>query len=300
MKTPKGFKTPADIALKICNEYVNTNYSSYYIAIKYNVSTATVSRIRKEYNIPQREIDKSKNGSKNRSIIECDENYFEIIDSADKSYWLGFILGDAYLGKDGSLKLELHYEDVEILEKLKESLKSNHKISFRSRVIKETGNLRKTCYINICRRKLFEDLIKHGITMTKSKYCTIPSSIPNEFIRDFIRGVFCSDGGWHYHTNGQITFSICSSVKSFLEEIQEVLMKNCFLEKTKITSNKSGSCHELRYCGNLQCIKIYHYLYNDSNLKLMRKYNSATNHLNLKENNSISKVNPLNKLLFNK
>lgn len=300
MKTPKGFKTPADIALKICNEYVNTNYSSYYIAIKYNVSTATVSRIRKEYNIPQREIDKSKNGSKNRSIIECDENYFEIIDSADKSYWLGFILGDAYLGKDGSLKLELHYEDVEILEKLKESLKSNHKISFRSRLIKETGNLRKTCYINICRRKLFEDLIKHGITMTKSKYCTIPSSIPNEFIRDFIRGVFCSDGGWHYHTNGQITFSICSSVKSFLEEIQEVLMKNCFLEKTKITSNKSGSCHELRYCGNLQCIKIYDYLYNDSNLKLMRKYNSATNHLNLKENNSISKVNPLNKLLFNK
>lgn len=283
MNTLKGLKTPTDIALKICNDYINTNLSQNKIAIKHNVSKSTVANIRKEYNIPPREKDKIRDTSEYQTCIECNDDYFENIDSADKSYWLGFILGDAYLGKDGcTIKLELHYDDLEILEKLKACLESDHKISFRSRVIKETGNLRKSYTLSICRKKLYDDLIRNGIPMTKSKYCTIPSSIPKKFIRDFIRGIFDSDGGWHLVDKNQVIFSICSSVKSFLEEIQTTLISECDLHKTKISSNRNNTCHELRYCGNTQAVRLFEYLYANSNLKLMRKYDAIIKHFNSK------------------
>lgn len=278
----RGLKTPTNIALNICKDYIHTTLSQKKIGIKYAVSRSTIIRILNEYNIPFRERDKI-NPSKTRKLINCDENYFDNIDSADKAYWLGFILGDSYFVKDGStFQLELHHEDVEILEKLKECLNSDHKITFRSRLIKETGNLRKSCSLSISRKKIYDDLIKNGIPIAKSKYCTIPTSIPKEFIRDFIRGIFCSDGCWYFSSDGGVTFEICSSVKSFLEEIQNVLIIECDLQKTKITSNKRGTCFELRYNGNKQCLRIFKYLYDNSNIKLMRKYNSIDNHFKTK------------------
>ncbi len=59
-------------------------------------------------------------------------------------------------------------------------------------------------------------------------------------------------------------------------------MIECDLQKTKIPANKKNTCFQLIYNGNNQCVKFFEYLYADSNLKLMRKYNAIVKHFHSK------------------
>ena len=62
--------------------------------------------------------------SKNR--IEVDENYFNLIDSADKAYWLGFIAADGWLSsnlENPRMMIGLSLKDISHLEKFKNQIK---------------------------------------------------------------------------------------------------------------------------------------------------------------------------------
>jgi len=89
----------------------------------------------------------------------------------------------------------------------------------------------------------------------------------------------------------EINFCIASPIFSFLEEIQDHLIKNCKLAKTKISSNKNKTCYNLRYGGNLQVRKIFEYLYPDDmgDAYLERKYNYCKQHFYNLDNNTKSR-----------
>ena len=57
------------------------------------------------------------------------EDYFDVIDNQDKAYWLGFIAADGYNREDrGYIEFRLHKQDIDILNKFKQCLSSNHNI----------------------------------------------------------------------------------------------------------------------------------------------------------------------------
>lgn len=57
------------------------------------------------------------------------EHYFDVIDSQDKAYWLGFFAADGYNHvSKGYIELRLHNQDREILEKFKVSINASNPI----------------------------------------------------------------------------------------------------------------------------------------------------------------------------
>lgn len=131
------------------------------------------------------------------------KDYFEKINTSEKAYWLGFLYADGcitrfYKGevlKSMSLEITLKDADCEHLIKFKNALESN--IPIQHRII--TGKYKADRIVVNC-TKICNDLIKLGCTPTKSLTLEFPKKdiIPQDFIRDFIRGYFDGDGGVSY------------------------------------------------------------------------------------------------------
>ena len=61
----------------------------------------------------------------NNSKYECDENFFDVIDTEEKAYWLGFLYADRSIENFGRFKIDLSLseKDKNHIEKYKQSLK---------------------------------------------------------------------------------------------------------------------------------------------------------------------------------
>lgn len=273
----KGYSI--EIEKLICYDYLENNLTNVQIANKYNVSKGTITNIVRKYNLIL------KHPREYKKLAPIDEKYFETIDTQDKAYFLGFITGDGCLKhKETSISLciSLTAPDVEILEKFKYYLNSQHKISkskptervFNGKLIK-TGEL---VSLAITNTKLCKLLPKHGITYEKSNKISLPTTIPDELMCHYIRGLLDSDGCWRI-SNNHLEFSICSSVENFIIELQEYLMQKLNLNKTKIHPNSNtNKCFSVVYNGNFQTKRIYDYLYKSGGPWLTRKFKKSTEH----------------------
>ena len=111
----------------IINDYKN-GLSLRKIQAKYHVNRNNISKILKENNIQIRtQVITSKK-------YFADETFFDVINTEEKAYWLGFIYADGYIttkrnNGNQSLGITLSKSDKEHLEKFKRSIKSNHPIN---------------------------------------------------------------------------------------------------------------------------------------------------------------------------
>lgn len=247
---------------ELINEYLTTRITVSKLCEKYNIKITEFFILQTHKNFHKDKSLKIKRFWKRKK--ECNENFFENLDIEDSAYWAGFILGDGCL-TNNSLRIGLSIVDLNHLKKFQKNIKSEYLLSSTS----------EKCNTSICRPKLIEDLTKHGITKDKSKHCVIPKSLSENMLHHFMRGLFDADGSFYIDKlNKSAHFSVCSSVESFLEEYQQILMKECDLNKTKIRDiRKNGKCYEFAYCGNLQVKRIMDYLYKDATIYLERKFN---------------------------
>jgi intein-encoded DNA endonuclease-like protein len=256
--------------LKMCEEYLNPEIREIDLVEKYGVSVWYLTDCRKRHNVPRRP--KIKTG-----CYEINENYFENLDSSDKVYHLGFITGDGSLSKTcNRLTIVLNTKDIDYLIKFKSNIQSDHPILTKSVFDKRTNKFYNRCEIEITREKFYNDLNKY-ISPNKSKDLSVPK-IEDRFMNHYLRGLVDSDGGFSIKTGNQLYLCIVSSVYSYLEEIQNILIEKCNLSRGKIFEHKG--CWEIIWGGNDQCKRIYDYLYSDGGPWLDRKYNLTTNHYN--------------------
>lgn len=268
---------------EMCNEYINNSELRISeLCEKYNIHEVYFQKIRKEKGISKRSYPKTRS-----NLISCNENYFETIDSADKSYWLGFIAADGCIKRDGKylqLVIRLASKDSSHLEKFKKDIEADQKIIYTETYDVRTNKIYTSSVIRISRRKTCEDLIKHGVGPNKSKELSIPKTIPENFIRDFIRGYSDGDASFNFAEKNnikRIRYSIISSTKSLLEEIQNIFNLKCDIKPTKITIYPNNSAYKIYYQTDKVVKKIYDYLYeNNKGPYLDRKYELATNHFN--------------------
>lgn len=278
-KTEKSFK---DTAIDL---YTNTNLTKHEIAAKCETSLHFINKILEKYNIPDREWLISQKRQDN--FIKCDETFFEKLDTKEKCWVAGVLLGDGYVTSGDrnwqhTIKIVLQEKDIEILEKIKELMKAEQPIYKCEQIIPKTGNIFYGVGLNICRKKIWEDLINLGIGNDKSSHCTMPK-VTNDLIPHFLRGIVDSDGGFHITKNNSMMFSIACSVLSFLEEVEIILREQCDLPFQKVVF--SSGCWHLRYSSNELVRKIFNYLYPDETGPfLTRKYNYAKNHFNNLDN----------------
>jgi DNA-binding CsgD family transcriptional regulator len=249
-----------EIEIQICVEY-QVNKKTSDIANRFGIDSSTVRDIVR------------RNGLKVRSISESvrkynfDYSFFEKIDSEEKAYYLGFIVADGCIHKN-TLAITIQEQDSYILDKLKSILKFDG-ILYNINYKKKSDKFSNQRGINLISNKLVSDLEKYGVVSKKShktKFPNIPESLQNHFIR----GVFDGDGCVNI-SDKTLNINIVGN-RELIEEIQKILIKNCVLNKTKFGKSKSENIVYVRYGGNLQCKKIFDYLYKDSNIFLQRKY----------------------------
>lgn len=248
----------------ILNKYQN-NWSQQKIADFYKVSRTVIKRVL--------EIQCEGLIIRNRtSKYKYQQDIFEIIDTAEKAYWLGFLAADGcnyQREHNASIILNIHEKDIEHLEKFKQFCHTDAEI--KSYIGYEGfSNQTSMCKITLNSKKISNDLIDKGILPNKSLILQ-PPHILEEFYKPFILGYFDGDGSIS-KTSQYNNYSISiQGTKEMLTWICEVLDWNAKLEKRNINSNNNS--YYIRCGGTNKPYQILNQLYNSCEIHLDRKYN---------------------------
>lgn len=225
-------------------------------------------------------------------IYSVNENFFELIDTEEKAYWLGFLYADGYNSqKSICLRLQLQNIDIEHIKKFQKSIDSNHKI------YRVFGSGNKNCHNNIypllCinNRKISENLANLGCIQNKSLKLKFPTNdqVPDALIHHFIRGYFDGDGCINIRMSRKKEHKKSARIHiagtyEFLLGIKNILSAMCIYSSIR----KTISENKIKYLacdGSLKVEKFYKYMYKDATVYLDRKFNIFSKWLN--ERNTI-------------
>lgn len=233
------------------------------------------------------------------------DNYFDIINTEQKAYLLGFIIADGYLSKEHRICLNNSIDDISILKLFKQEIAPDSKIIFSNKqkgakFRKEQGTIRITSH------HMYETLTKvYNIIENKTQNKDFKMNldlIPNDLLNHFIRGFFDGDGSVSfYKTNNTIffNFSFVFNSKLFAKQVGNLFEKQ-FNIKSVYYDHKGKTCdyYSMRFNYNqkrTEKIKeIYEWLYKDSTIYLDRKKIKFNNYLEYRANSTNNIVEQCN------
>lgn len=252
---------------EICTSY-QAGMSSRQIATCLSVSPTTVLHYLHLNGVPVRR--KCGGG---HARYHCNEDYFNVLDTTEKAYWLGFLAADGCVfhrtrpsrpNISKRLQLLLQASDRSHIERFRTAINSDHPIS----IVATTARL------NIYSNHLCAGLAQYGVVQRKTRTMRFPDNIPTTLLSHYMRGYFDGDGCWYVPNLKNATFSVVSSNENFLAAFQQHLMHHCHLGETKLTT-LHGDVKRLKYGGRLQLQRIIKFLYQDALVYLPRKWAKA-------------------------
>lgn len=224
-----------------------------------------------------------------------DEDYFEIIDNAEKAYWLGFIAADGYITKKQKGKgqnifgITLH--EREPLEKLLKCLNSDKVILSYDWSQSKNKYSDKTEYkLLFVSNKMVSDLEKNGIVERKTFKLKFPHGIINKSLYShYVRGYFDGDGSVFYSiSRGKkdeiLSVSICGTF-SFLDDLRKELLFLTKESKCLYKDERTGTdTWNLKLYGQSRALDFYQFIYKDleNNLLLERKKQKFDDYIKMK------------------
>jgi hypothetical protein len=255
-----------DFNNKVIEEYLNGN-SVLSIANKYNTNTRKIQTILANNDI-------SKISQMKRFNPLFIEDYFSIINSKEKAYWIGWLLTDGGVSNKNDIEIAIKNEDGYILHILENDLKISNKVKeYQNNYVRFSVSCKNMC----------EDLSQYGIIPNKTKTLKYPTNIPEEFDTHLLRGMFDGDGGFsigttnrfYKHRNKSYTkpyqeLSFTGTL-NMCENFQNTLLKYINMPKKNITKNHS--IYRVRWNNKNEILSICNVLYKDcDNHYLKRKY----------------------------
>ena len=260
---------------EIINMYLNEKKSCNEISKIINCSLCGVYDALRRWNINTRNL------SESHKQKNFNEQYFKVIDTEAKAYWLGFIYADGYItGKDFGISLSI--TDISHLLKFLKDIEAD----FLPKSYIGTGYSEvEYCRVLFKSSLIVNDLIDKGVFYNKSLILKFPTKeqVPDNLIRHFIRGYFDGDGSLVLSKNS-INFKICGT-KEFLSGIIDTLNKNCSYKYKNVLYKRhkdEKNNYYLSYGGRLKVIDALSYLYKDSNVYLDRKKEKYKKLINIK------------------
>lgn len=176
---------------KYSEELIN-NIKKLYINGAYTTQIDKMLKLRRgasQYILSKQGIKLRHRGPKSK--IEK-EDFFDIIDSEEKAYFLGYIIADAnisIINNQYCLKFHIAYIDKKIIDDFLSFIKSSNKTSKKT---DKLGN--ESYYVSLTSVHMCKRLIMLGVIPCKTGKEKIPKEIPNHLIRHFLRGLFDGDG----------------------------------------------------------------------------------------------------------
>ena len=253
---------------EIINLYLNKKLTCENISKDLGYSLCGIYDALKRWNIKTRNLNDS------HKIYSHDEGYFNIIDSEEKAYWLGFIYADGYITGD-KLGIALSSVDINHLIKFKKCIKATNPIN--TYLSKSTEKYKSVEYCRILLRssKLVNDIRDKGVFNNKSLIIKFPSEyvLDRKLYGHFIRGYFDGDGSLVLSKNS-INFKICGT-KEFLKKLIKIFNESSTYEfKNRLFKrwNNENNTYYLSYGGINKTLNIMNYLYDNAEIYLDRKY----------------------------
>jgi hypothetical protein len=265
---------PARITLddnKIVELY-NSGLTSIEISEIFKVSKPTILKRLRENDVIMRPNAWEKK-------YKFNEDFFSEY-TTENCYWAGFIAADGWIGRTGSIGIEINRIDEKHLIKFCNIIKRDPILHYRDK-IQESGNVSHLCSLNLRSETIINNLKnKFYIVPAKSLILKPPINIPFEFQKHFVRGFFDGDGcitasyakkKKHYNTR----FCITAGSYYILDWIKYVMQKQILnIGNPSITKDKrKKNTYGITFGGNKQVPLIMSWLYeNCENNYLDRKF----------------------------
>lgn len=206
--------------------------------------------------------------------------YFDVIDTSDKAYWLGFISADGYVvsneaTRNYELSIELSNVDRNHLIKFNQSIDGNYEIidktksPFKNRGYDKIYHL---CQIRVYSKHYVDTLAKYGIIPNKTYTLEFYDKLSDNLTWDYVRGYFDGDGSLgKYDVSGHqyVRVSFTCYHKAFLEKLNNFLARYSIIGRLSCDGNNYRMDIRKQDSVKLFFQYIYH---NEDCIKLDRKY----------------------------
>jgi intein-encoded DNA endonuclease-like protein len=253
---------PTSEELNIIKKMIREHASIQEIKHKLHKDVTVISRIIKENNLQLDYIPVNRN---------LDHHFFDLIDSEEKAWLLGFLYTDGSVRNNNphkyQIRLSIKISDEPIIDKIIQLLHLDNKKIYDNREGKECVG------IEFRSEQIFNKVSEYGVIPNKTYSSTSLNidKIPEHLQRHYVRGLFDGDGGLGFTGNiyditCDFTAHYRSEVKEFQMFIDEQINKQIH-NKIKTTESKSRCA----WRGRQQVIKICSYLYDNSTIYLPRK-----------------------------
>lgn len=203
MKKQKTYSKISDeLFQEVIIEYRDNNMSLRKIQEKYKINRHILSKKLEEVGI------KKTKGNHYRYHFH-NFDYFEVIDSHSKAYWLGFIMADGYIQRNKGVNygedrvgISLNVEDINTLNLFKHEIDATNPIKVyeektpQSWSDKGWSEKSTICRILLNSQKTVDDLIDKGVIYNKSltKEFVGYDKIPKEYVYSYLRGYIDGNG----------------------------------------------------------------------------------------------------------
>lgn len=250
---------------RIRSMYVDEGIGAPTIALRMDADPSVVLHTLYRLGIPRR--------SCGYRTYELREDFFDIIDTEEKAYFLGLIYADGSmsyrktkLATGYSMTLALQEEDGYMVVALRDALYPNHDIPVRES--------RNQVRLDVSSKRLFSALNALGCTPKKSLTLQFPTieQVPRNLVRHFVRGYFDGDGSISWNTKVhhiQAAFNCVGSLPfcDTLKQLFDSLGMPAYLSVCK----HSPQVQYVIVSKQSTLIAMFHYLYDGATIYLTRK-----------------------------
>lgn len=248
---------------KIIEDY-NNGLGCYKLSQKYNCSHSSINNYLKKNGI------NTKRDPNHYRKYTLNENYFEVINTEDKAYFLGLLYSDGCVYKN-TINLSLQYKDSPILQQLKNLIEYTGQLYD---IKPRTNTHQPQRKLSFSSKKVVKDLSLLNIIPNKSLTIKFPTykQVPKKLMNHFIRGVFDGDGTANISKRviknkyyDECSISIIGSNDFISGLYDEIKFGNIYK-----TNNDNNST--IFFKSKFDILKIIDYLYKNSTISLSRKY----------------------------
>lgn len=209
----------------------------------------------------------SRLGISKRTKLNSD--FFYIIDTESKAYWLGFLYADGHVNKEGTqVAVNLKRDDKQHLEMLANIF--NAKVFDKETFDRRTNKTYLGSSVYISSVDICTTLKGMGFNNQKtySNDTIVLSFVPGHLFNHFVRGFFDGYGTISSVINKEFVFSIAGLNVKILEAIRDRIVELLGISKREIFK---GHCYSLIWAGNKQLLLLREWLYKDASIFLPRK-----------------------------
>ena len=211
---------------------------------------------------------------KNGKVAHLNEDYFEIINTPKKAYFLGLLSADGSIiknknkGESYTISLELKIIDKYIIEEFAREIQTDLQVKEYKReeqmIVKDKiyNFTKHNAYLRVHSVKMAQDLIKWGCGIHKTDNLKEIPDIPQHLKKWFLLGFFDGDG---IASDGKSKYLGFCGTEAMMSSIRDYFNKELNLFKN-IYYNKSNKIYYIQYSLNTGMQNLYKYFYEDNNL----------------------------------